>query len=112
MAFDPTIAQTRDYVRVQVKFNVSRPLRRSKIVNIPGGGSINLLLDYDRVQKICYRCQQLSHEKEVCPLVLREQLEKAYDMKNYSKADKLKPSLVIKEDDPLFGGIKGRSGWP
>lgn len=60
--YDPTVAQSRDFVSVHVKFDVSRPLRRSKMVSIPRGGLVNLLFDYERVQKRCYRCQRLTHE--------------------------------------------------
>lgn len=37
VAYDPEKSQNRDFVRVQVNFDVSKPLRRSKVVNLPSG---------------------------------------------------------------------------
>lgn len=51
VAYDPIKPQSKGYVRVRVKFDVSRPLRRSKVVNFPKGGSTSVLFDYERVQK-------------------------------------------------------------
>ncbi|XP_013628292.1 uncharacterized protein LOC106373464 [Brassica napus] len=42
VAFDPDKPQSHDYVRVRVFFDVSRPVRRSKVVNLPSGGSIGV----------------------------------------------------------------------
>ncbi|XP_024009554.1 uncharacterized protein LOC112084588 [Eutrema salsugineum] len=39
IAFDPTKAQNKEFVRVKVKFDVSKPLRQSKVINLPKGGS-------------------------------------------------------------------------
>lgn len=32
VAYDPSVAQTRDFIRVKVRFDVSKPLRRAKVV--------------------------------------------------------------------------------
>ncbi|XP_013589084.1 uncharacterized protein At4g02000-like [Brassica napus] len=65
VAFDPDKPQVKDYVRVLVKFDVSKPLRRSKKVTLPGGEVVNILYDYERLQKICYTCQKLTHRQSV-----------------------------------------------
>ncbi|XP_024011346.1 uncharacterized protein LOC112086605 [Eutrema salsugineum] len=39
VAFDPTKSQSLGFVRVSVLFDVSRPIRLLKVVNLPGGGS-------------------------------------------------------------------------
>lgn len=54
--YDPEKAQTKDYVRVLVKFDVSKPLRRVKKITIPGGEEVNIRYDYERLQKRCYTC--------------------------------------------------------
>lgn len=61
--YDPEKAQTKDYVRVLVKFDVSKPLRRVKKITIPGGEEVNIRYDYERLQKRCYTCQRLTHEQ-------------------------------------------------
>lgn len=75
VAYDPRKAQNRDYVRVQVRFDVSRPLRRSKVVILPSGESTTVWYDFERIQKRCYECQRLTHERERCPLILKKQQE-------------------------------------
>ena len=54
VAFDPNKPQTNDYIRAKVKFDVSKPLRRFKTVNVPGGEVVKILYDYERLQKRCY----------------------------------------------------------
>ena len=76
LAFDPDKPQIRDYVRVLVNFDVSKPLRRSKKVTIPSGEEIKILYDYERLQKRCYTCQRLTHEQSRCPF-----FRSALDMK-------------------------------
>lgn len=100
---DPERSQRKDYVRVKVRFDVSKPVRRSKIVNLPkGGGTATILYDFERIQKWCYSCQRLTHEKEKCPLVIDARLEKGKRKPlNLPRAGK-----IIKEDDPLFGVIE------
>lgn len=36
VAFDPTKAQSHDYVKVRVFFDVSRPVRKTKMINLQG----------------------------------------------------------------------------
>lgn len=56
-----------------MKFDVSRPLRISKVVNLLcDGGYVTLSFDYERVQKRCYKCQRLTHDLETCPLMEKE----------------------------------------
>ena len=69
--YDPEKAQVKDYVRVLVKFDVSKPLRRSKKLTLPGGEVVNILYDYERLQKRCYTCQRLTHEQSFCPWIAK-----------------------------------------
>ncbi|KAG2332530.1 hypothetical protein Bca52824_003710 [Brassica carinata] len=77
VAFDLDKPQIHDYVRIQVRFDVSRPSRKSKVVNLPDGGSSVVYFNYERIQKRCYECQRLNHEKEVCPLVIKKRRDTA-----------------------------------
>lgn len=47
MTYDPLKPQNKEYVRVRVKFNVSKPVRRSKLVYLPAGGSVSILYEYE-----------------------------------------------------------------
>lgn len=49
VAYDPSKAQNKEYVRVRVKF--VKPLRQSKVVNLSSGKVVPILYDYERVQK-------------------------------------------------------------
>lgn len=73
--FDQTKAQNKDYVRVCIRFDVSKPLRRSKVVNLPSGEATTILYDYERIQKRCFSCQRLTHERDNCPLFIQKQQE-------------------------------------
>ena len=103
VAFDPNKAQSHDYVRVQVFFDVSRLVRKTKVINLPGGGTVTLRYDFERVQKRCYHCQRLTHEKDKCPLLIQERKDKAFEHRKKVLAEKQKRELMIHRDDPLFG---------
>ncbi|XP_048627799.1 uncharacterized protein LOC125596620 [Brassica napus] len=103
VAFDPEKSQSREYVRVLVRFNVTRPLRKSKVVNLPEGGSTVVYFNYERIQKRCYECQRLNHSKDVCPLLIRKRKEMTLERRQRIIMDKAAPKKVIDEDDPLFG---------
>ncbi|XP_013726546.1 uncharacterized protein LOC106430304 [Brassica napus] len=111
VAFDPDMPQTNDYVRVRVFFDVSRPVRRSKAVNLPkGGGSVTIWYDFERIQKRCHHCQQLTHEKDKCPILIKErrteaQVRRDLIIQEKQKSEDVKQTYVvtIEKDDPLYG---------
>lgn len=72
VAYDPMRSQSRDFVRVRVKFDVSMPVRRVKVVNLPSGGQKTVLYDFEKFQKRCYTWQRLIHEQDKCPLFLEK----------------------------------------
>uniref|UniRef100_A0A1J3CNP3 DUF4283 domain-containing protein n=1 Tax=Noccaea caerulescens TaxID=107243 RepID=A0A1J3CNP3_NOCCA len=103
VAFDPDLPQLQPYVRVKILLDISRPLRRGKVLNLPDGGSTTVEFDYERVQKRCYGCQHLTHEKEVCPFLLKKrQVLEGIRHPGLVKEQVVKP-LIIKPSDPLFG---------
>ena len=71
--FDQSKPQNKDFVRARIRFDVTKPLRRSKIINLPSGETTSILYDYERIQKRCYFCQRLTHERDHCPLYLQHQ---------------------------------------
>ena len=87
-------------------FDVSRPLRKEKVVNLPKGGSATILFSYERIQKRCYECQRLNHEREVCPLWIRKRQWQSDDRKAFGSFMKPIKPLVITNNDPLYGVLK------
>lgn len=106
VAFDPNKVQVQNFVRVKVFFDVSRPLRKEKVVNLPKGGSATIMFSYERIQKRCYECQRLNHECEVCPLWIRKRQWQADDRKAFGSFMKPIKPLVITNNDPLYGVLK------
>lgn len=105
VAFDPLQPQVNDFVRVRVKFDVSNPLRRSKVVNFKGG-PVTIFFDFERVQKRCFTCQRLTHEQGKCPVKLKEDQEKVLAKKQKKVKDTVVPNILIPESDPLFGVLR------
>lgn len=119
VVFDPDLPQNQDFVRVQIRFDVSRPLRKSKVINLPHGKTTIVYFFYERVQKRCYNCQRLTHEQDVCPILLLKHQEADLSRMMGVNPVKPKPELVLKDSDPLFGilaenqvGINPISGRP
>ncbi|XP_018436232.1 uncharacterized protein LOC108808612 [Raphanus sativus] len=106
VAFDPERSQTQEYVRVLVRFDVTRPLRKSKVVNLPEGGSTVVYFNYERIQKRCYECQRLNHAKDLCPLLVRKRQEQAQERRQKILMEKSAGKKILSEDDPLFGVLK------
>lgn len=77
VAFDTEKPQLQEFVRAKILFDVSRPLRRSKLVNLPKGGTALVYFEYERVQKRCYECQRMTHEKDFCPLLIKKRQDLA-----------------------------------
>ena len=111
VACDPDMPQTNDYVRVRVLFDVSRPVRRSKVVNLPkGGGSATIWYNFERIQKRCHHCQRLTHEKDKCPILIKERRTEAHVRRDLmiqekQKSEDVKQTYVvtIEKDHPLYG---------
>lgn len=103
VAFDPDKPQVQDYVRVQVRFNVSRPLRKSKVIDLKDGGSTVIYFNYERVQKRCYECQRLIHEKDVCPLLIKKRKDVELLRRQRGLQENMEIEMFLKSDDPLFG---------
>lgn len=106
VAFDPDKPQREDYVRVQVRLNVSRPLRTSKVVNLPEGGTSVVCYNYERIRKRCFECQSLNHEKQVCPVIVGRRRNQSNERRAKAMEDREIVQPVLKEGDPLFGVLR------
>ncbi|XP_009101982.1 uncharacterized protein LOC103828136 [Brassica rapa] len=119
VAFDPSKPITQPFVRVQVKFNVANPLRMAKTLDLGEGKSTVIHFDYENVQKRCFTCHRLNHEKSICPVSVKKRQEEARvrRMKIQEELSLKKP--YFQEQDPLFGvlaesqvGINPATGRP
>lgn len=87
------------------------------MINLPSGGSVTLRYDFERVQKRCYHCQRLTHEKDKCPILIQERKDKAAERRKKMVVEKQKKELILPPEDPLFGvlseekvGVNGSTG--
>ena len=67
--FEDAQAQSRDFVRVRVLLDVSKPLKNFKEVQTPNGLLVKIGVDYERIRKRCFHCQRLTHDKSRCPFI-------------------------------------------
>lgn len=106
VVFDPEMSLSQGFVRVKIRFDISKPLRKSKVINLPQGKTAIVWYHYERVQKRCYHCQRLTHEMDVCPIIVKQRQDQALERKLGKKIVKPLPPLVLKENDPLFGVLR------
>lgn len=105
VAFDPSKPVTQDFIRVLVKFNVAHPLKASKVITLKGVPTV-IRFHYERVQKRCFECQRLNHEKDLCPLVVRKRQEENRVRREIVSNNLKKKELVLKPEDILFGVLE------
>lgn len=118
VVLDPDRPQNQAFVRVKVIFDVSKPLRREKVVNFKGV-PVTIRFDFERVQKRCFACQRLTHEQERCPIWLKSKEDLIKAAKGKGKGLATEKIKCIPESDPLFGvveedqiGINPNTGRP
>ncbi|KAG2304115.1 hypothetical protein Bca52824_032766 [Brassica carinata] len=75
----------------------------SKVVTLKGGISAVVHFNYEKVQKRCFHFQRLNHEKDYCPLVVRQRQEESRLRREKVVASSLEKELVLPEGDILFG---------
>lgn len=103
VTFDPEKPHINAYERVKIRFDVSKPLRKSKVVNLPEGGQANISYEYKRIHKRCFHCQRLTHEQTSCPFKLRDLNNNPQQSSTPRKDLNIAPRNVLLESDPLFG---------
>lgn len=68
VVFDPSKPITQPFIRVQVRFNVA------KVLNMDGGKTHTIHFEYEKLQKHCFTCKRLNHEKNIFPLAVKQRL--------------------------------------
>uniref|UniRef100_A0A1J3E8B8 Zinc knuckle CX2CX4HX4C domain-containing protein n=1 Tax=Noccaea caerulescens TaxID=107243 RepID=A0A1J3E8B8_NOCCA len=81
----------------------SRPLQKSKVIQLPDGEKANVNFYCKRIQKRCFNCQRLNHEKDVCPLLVRTRQERATGRGHRVAEERKEQEPIIKSSGPLFG---------
>ncbi|CAE6201053.1 unnamed protein product [Arabidopsis arenosa] len=119
VAFDPSKPRSRGYVRVRILFDINKPLKNSRDLQLPTGEVVSIGIEYERIRKRCYQCLRLTHDKERCPF---NPLNRQAIATGGMKVASIVPSRLIpkiSKDDPLYGvltdddvGIDLVSGTP
>ncbi|KAG2246151.1 hypothetical protein Bca52824_085779 [Brassica carinata] len=69
--WEPVLGTVEDCIptqaRVRVLINGLNPLDMTRDISLPSGEIIEVEFSYDNLQKYCFRCHSLSHEKDDCP---------------------------------------------
>lgn len=99
VAFDREKMQNMEYVRVKVKLDVSKPVRRSKVVKLLTGETMKIIYDFERIYRRCYSCQRLTHDQDICPyLVEQKDLAKGKESADTNHGKKVNHGLLTKND--------------
>lgn len=101
VVFDPTKSQRRDFVRVKIIINVSKPL--SKFHTLRGGYQHTVYFHYEKVQKICFLCQRLTHASDRCPFRVRNHMNVDPQSTSSSTSARPRGQGALSETYPLFG---------
>lgn len=72
VAFDPSKPITQDFIRVQVRFNVAKPLKMISVLNMGAWKTHTIHFDYEKLQKRCFTCKRLNHEESICPVLVKK----------------------------------------
>lgn len=56
----------RQYMRIRVLLNVTKPLKRQKKIKRPGGDTLTVRFKYERLGNFCYYCGILGHIEDYC----------------------------------------------
>ena len=106
VAFDPSKPITQDFIRVQVRFNVAKPLKMARVLNMGEGKTHTIHFDYEKLQKRCFTCKRLNHEESLCPVLVRKRQEAAKERRNNRMMEINRSARVLSQSDPLFGVLE------
>lgn len=102
LAFDPTKPINQPFIRVQIHFNVAKSLKMARVPDMGGGKTHTIHFDYEKLQKRCYTCKRLNHEKQFCPLEIKKRQSDALQRRERIIAEKSKVNIVLQQNGPLF----------
>lgn len=62
--------------------------------------------NYVKIQKRCFSCQRLNHDRSICPLLVKKCQEEAQLRKNKIIEEKNRLDAFLMPSDPQFGVLK------
>ncbi|CAN1198617.1 hypothetical protein LINPERHAP2_LOCUS44559 [Linum perenne] len=71
-----------DYMRIRVRLDVRKPLKREKKVKAEGGESVTCVFKYEKLPNFCYICGRLGHIDRYCEVMYQipeEQIVRMWD---------------------------------
>lgn len=71
IAYDPKVSQTKDYIRALITFDVDKPAKATRQLNVPGGEAVTIGFEFEKIHKCCFHCLRLTHKRIRCPYLKR-----------------------------------------
>lgn len=63
IAYDPKVSQAKDYIRALITFNTNNPLKATRKLSMPEGGTVTIEFEYEKIHKRCFHCLRLTMRK-------------------------------------------------
>ena len=86
------------WLKVRVAINVSKPLKRGKVLSVPGNGKALAMFRYERLPDFCYICGILDHQEQDC--------DKAVQLKKEGKKANREYGTWLRAEGPTFNTYK------
>ena len=51
IAYDLKVSQTKDYIRALITFDVDKPAKATRKLNVPSGGALTIEFEYEKIHK-------------------------------------------------------------
>ncbi|KAJ4888344.1 Uncharacterized protein Rs2_28092 [Raphanus sativus] len=114
IAYDPKVSQTKDYIRALITFDVDKPAKATRQLNVPGGEAVTIGFVFEKIHKCCFHCLRLTHGKIRCPYLKRgfnkdKQQEPENQMVVRTSQDHESPSTST---EPKGRQLEGPPGFP
>lgn len=111
IAYDPKVSQRSDFIRAKVLFDISKPARDDKVLNIPDEKPVIIKYEYERIRRKCFHCFRLTHEKPQFPLLKKS--NKRTDWRGHATTEPRIPSEKVVNPTPAAKNFLDRPpGFP
>lgn len=111
IAYDLKVSQTKDYIRALITFNVDKPAKATRKLNVPSGGALTIEFEYEKIHKRCFHCLRITHEKIRCPL-LRRGLTGERKMIQDRVQEEMADRSMVTPPQPKVISLQGPPGYP
>lgn len=100
------------YVRIKVRFNVTKPLKSTMFVTMLDGSCRTFNVAYEHLPKFCHFCGILGYEMEICSKLVQARYqtkEEFFPELKHSMNEALKPKFGTSLKPPLIHHTTGRN---